>query len=163
MTSRGLGPARIDPYRNFKFRLRWGGRVVAGFSEMSAVSANREGGGGRRSPGRTTFDAVTLERGVTHDSDFEAWASTQWESEAPRATAAIARHDFRRNLVIEVLDEAGQVSEIYRLRRCWVSEFQALPDLDANANAVAIEHLKLENEGLERDDDVRDPREPGDQ
>ncbi|MGH9937590.1 MAG: phage tail protein, partial [Blastocatellia bacterium] len=54
----------------------------------------------------------------------------------------------------------GQKVLAYKVYRCWVSDYQAMPDLDANANAVAIQTIKLENEGWERDADVPEPTEP---
>lgn len=159
---------RFDPYKNFKFRVRWDGRYVAGVSKVGAlkrtteVVRHREGGDpstSRKSPGRTEFDAITLERGVTHDPEFDKWANKVWNFGAGLGRESSLR-DFRKDMVIEVYNEAGQLAIAYRLFRCWVSEYQAMPDLDANANAVAIEQLKLENEGWERDPDVTEPTEP---
>ena len=159
---------RLDPYKNFKFRVKWDGRYVAGVSKVSAlkrtteVVKHRDGGdpsSSRKSPGRTEYEAVTLERGVTHDPEFEAWAQKVWDLGAG-AGAEVSLADFRKDVIVELLNEAGQVVQSYRLFRCWVSEFQSLPDLDANANAVAIQHLKLENEGWERDTAVVEPSEP---
>src|SRR5947208_5096070 len=161
-------PRRFDPYKNFKFRLKWDGRYVAGVSKISAlrrsteVVEHREGGDpstGRKSPGRTKYDPITLERGVTHDPEFERWANKVWSFGAGLG-AETSLKNFRKDLIIEVYNEAGQVALAYKVFRCWVSEFQALPDLDANANAVAIQHLKLENEGWERDREVPEPTEP---
>jgi len=159
---------RVDPYKNFKFRVRWDGRVVAGVSKMSVlkrtteVVKHREGGDpstSRKSPGRTEYDAITLDRGVTHDKDFEQWANKVWNfNGAPSNEVSLA--DFRKNITIEVYNEAGQLAIAYHVFRCWVSEYQALPDMDANANAVAIQHIKLENEGWLRDDSVTEPKEP---
>jgi phage tail-like protein len=163
-----VNPSRFDPYKNFKFRVKWDGRYVAGVSKVSAlkrtteVVKHRDGGdpsSSRKSPGRTEFEAVTLERGVTHDPEFEAWAQKVWDLGAG-AGAEVSLADFRKDVIVELLNEAGQVVQSYRLFRCWVSEFQSLPDLDANANAVAIQHLKLENEGWERDAAVIEPSEP---
>jgi len=163
-----VNPSRFDPYKNFKFRVKWDGRYVAGVSKVSAlkrtteVVKHRDGGdpsSSRKSPGRTEFEAVTLERGVTHDPEFEAWAQKVWDLGAG-AGAEVSLADFRKDVIVELLNEAGQVVQSYRLFRCWVSEFQSLPDLDANANAVAIQTLKLENEGWERDYDVAEPSEP---
>jgi len=163
-----VNAGRFDPYKNFKFRVKWDGRYVAGVSKVSAlkrtteVVKHRDGGdpsSSRKSPGRSEFEAVTLERGVTHDPEFERWANKVWRVGAG-AGAEVSLADFRKDLIIELLNEAGQVAKSYRLYRCWVSEFQAMPDLDANANAVAIEHLKLENEGWERDTAVPEPGEP---
>ena len=123
---------------------------------------HREGGDpstSRKSPGRTKFEAITLERGVTHDTEFEKWANKIWNFGAGLG-AEVSLKDFRKDLIIEVYNEAGQLALAYKVFRCWVSEYQALPDLDANANAVAIQTIKLENEGWERDYDVSEPAEP---
>ncbi|BAU75934.1 phage tail protein [Metapseudomonas furukawaii] len=159
---------RFDPYKNFKFRIKWDGRYVAGVSKVGAlkrtteVVEHREGGDpstSRKSPGRTKYEAITLERGVTHDLEFEAWANKVWHV-GTGLGAEVSLKDFRKDLILEVYNEAGQVVLAYKLYRCWVSEFQAMPDLDANANAIAIQTLKLENEGWERDPDVSEPTEP---
>src|SRR5437868_115249 len=159
---------RFDPYKNFKFRVKWDNRYVLGVSKVSAlkrtteVVKHREGGDpstSRKSPGRTEFDAITLERGVTHDLEFEKWARKVWQIGAGLG-AEISLKDFRKDVILDVFNEAGQLAISYKVYRSWVSEFQALPDLDANANAVAIQHIKLENEGWERDTAVTEPTEP---
>jgi phage tail-like protein len=159
---------RFDPYKNFKFRVKWDGRYVAGVSKVGGlkrsteVVEHREGGDpstSRKSPGRTKYEAITLERGVTHDPEFERWANKVWDF-GTGLGAEVSLKDFRKDLIIEVYNEAGQLVLAYKMYRCWVSEYQALPDMDANANAVAIEHIKLENEGWERDIEVREPAEP---
>lgn len=160
---------RFDPYKNFKFRVKFGEspNYVAGVSKVSGlkrtteVVKHREGGdpsSSRKSPGRTEYEAITLERGVTHDKDFEQWANKVWNFQS-NLGSEVSLMDFRKNIRIEVYNEAGQVAIAYNVFRCWVSEFQALPDLDANANAVAIQHLKLENEGWERESGVTEPTE----
>jgi phage tail-like protein len=159
---------RFDPYKNFKFRLKWDGRYVAGVSKVGAlkrtteVVKHRDGGDpstSRKSPGRSEYEALTVERGVTHDAEFEKWANKVW-NQGSGLGAEISLRDFRKDMILEVYNEAGQLAIAYRLYRCWVSEFQALPELDANANAVAIQSLKLENEGWERDYEVVEPTEP---
>lgn len=159
---------RFDPYKNFKFRVKWDGRYVAGISKVSSlkrtteVVEHREGGDpstSRKSPGRSKFEAITLERGVTHDTNFEQWANKIWNLGSGLGSE-VSLKDFRKDLIIEVYNEAGQLALAYKVFRCWVSEYQALPDLDANANAVAIQHIKLENEGWERDYEVGEPAEP---
>ncbi|MBO4160409.1 MULTISPECIES: phage tail protein [Micromonospora] len=168
MVQFAVNPTRFDPYKNFKFRVKWDGRYVAGVSKVSAlkrtteVVKHRDGGNAstsHKSPGRTEFEAVTLERGLTHDAEFAQWAGRIWALHAGLGSE-VSLADFRRDITIELLNEAGQVAQSYRLFRCWVSEYQALPELDANANAVAIEHIKLENEGWERDEAVPEPAEP---
>ncbi len=159
---------RFDPYKNFKFRVKWDNKYVAGISKVGAlkrsteVVEHREGGDpsiARKSPGRTKCEPITLERGVTHDKEFEQWANKVWNFGAGLGSETSLK-DFRKDRIIEVYNEAGQLAIAYRVFRCWVSEYQALPDLDANANAVAIQHIKLENEGWERDVDVVEPAEP---
>jgi phage tail-like protein len=168
MAEFSVNPSRFDPYKNFKFRVKWEGRYVAGISKVSAlkrtteVVEHREGGDpslSRKSPGRTKFEPITLERGVTHDIEFERWANKVWNLGA-KFGAEVSLADFRKDITLDVFNEAGQQVLSYHIYRCWVSEYQALPDLDANANAVAIEHLKLENEGWERDYAVAEPKEP---
>ena len=168
MAQFSVNPSRFDPYKNFKFRVKWDGRYVAGISKVSAlkrtteVVKHREGGdpsSTRKSPGRTEFEAITLERGVTHDSEFEKWANKVWNFGAGLG-AETSLKDFRKDVIIELSNEAGQVVIAYRVYRCWVSDFQAQADLDANANVVLIQSLKLENEGWERDTSVVEPSEP---
>ena len=168
MAQFSVNATRFDPYKNFKFRVKWVGKYVAGISKVGALKRStepvehREGGDpstSRKSPGRTKYEAITLERGVTHDTEFEKWANKVWNFGSGLG-AEVSLKDFRKDLIIEVYNEAGQLALAYKVFRCWVSEYQALPDLDANANAVAIQHLKLENEGWERDYDVSEPSEP---
>jgi phage tail-like protein len=168
MAEFSVNTQRFDPYKNFKFKIKWDGKYVAGVSKCSAlkrtteVVKHREGGdpsSSRKSPGRTEYEALTLERGVTHDPEFENWANLVWQVGAGLG-AEVSLKTFRKDIIIEVYNEAGQTALAYKVYRCWVSEFQSLPDLDANANAVAIQHLKLENEGWERDVEVPEPVEP---
>jgi phage tail-like protein len=162
-----VNPHRQDPYKNFKFRVNWDGHHVAGVSRVSAlrrsteVVEHREGGDpstSRRSPGRTEYEPITLERGITHDSAFEDWANQVWRLGASGGEVALA--NFRKNIIIEVYNEAGQLILAYKIYRCWVSKYQALPDLDANGNATAIQSITLEHEGWERDTSISEPKEP---
>jgi phage tail-like protein len=168
MAQFSVNAQRFDPYKNFKFRVKWDGRYVAGVSKVSAlkrtseVIKHREGGdpsSSRKSPGRTEYEAITLERGVTHDPEFERWANKVWNFGSGLGAEASLR-DFRKDVIIELYNEAGQVALTYKVYRCWVSEYQAQADLDANANAALIQSIKLENEGWERDYEVPEPSEP---
>jgi phage tail-like protein len=163
-----VNPQRYDPYKNFKFLVVWDGRTVAGISKISPlkrtseVVKHRDGGSSssvHKSFGRVEFEAITLERGVTHDPEFDRWANKVFLVGAGRGGEASLR-DFRKDIVIQLLNEAGQVAVAYKVYRCWVSEYQIVGELDANANAVAIQSLKLENEGWERDYEVPEPEEP---
>src|SRR5690349_569635 len=159
---------RFDPYKNFKFRVKWDGKYVAGISKVSSlkrtteVVKHREGGdpsSSRKSPGRTEFEAITLDRGVTHDKEFEQWANKVWNFGSGLG-AEVSLKDFRKDIIIEVYNEAGQPAIAYKIFRCWVSEFQAQADLDSNANAVLIQSIKLEHEGFQLDPSVPEPTEP---
>lgn len=168
MAQFSVNPERFDPYKNFKFRIKWDGKYVAGVSKVGALKRttevvdHREGGDPssvRKSPGQTSFEAITLERGVTHDPEFEKWANKIWNQGAGLGMQ-LSLKDFRKDIIIEVYNEAGQLAIAYKVYRCWVSEFQAIPELDASANAVAIQTLTLQNEGWERDVEVPEPAEP---
>jgi phage tail-like protein len=163
-------PNRYDPYKNFKFRVFWGENTepVAAISKVSIlkrtteVVTHREGGdpsSSRKSPGRTEYEAITLERGVTHDREFENWANKVWNYGTDLGSE-VSLANFRKDIRIELYNEAGQKVLSYNVYRCWVSEYQALPELDANANAIAIQTIKLENEGWERDTAVQKQPEP---
>jgi phage tail-like protein len=168
MAQFSVNAQRFDPYKNFKFRVRWDGRYVAGVSKVSGlkqtteVVKHREGGdpsSSRKSPERMEYEAITLERGVTHDTEFEKWANKVWNYGSGLGSE-VSLKDFRKDIIVEMYNEAGQLALAYKVYRCWVSEYQAIPDLDANANAVALQHIKLENEGWERDYEVTGPTEP---
>ena len=164
-------PLRLDPYKNFKFRVYFsdaGTNPVAGISKVTGlkrtteVVEHREGGDpstGHKSPGRTKYEPITLERGVTQDLEFEEWANRVWGLGA-LSGSEITLSNFRRDLILELMNEAGQPVLKYKIFRCWVSEYQALPELNANANAVAIQSVKVENEGWERDGAAPEPTEP---
>lgn len=167
MAQFSVNTERFDPYKNFKFRVKWDGKYVAGVSKVGGlkrtteVVTHREGGdpsSSRKSPGRSEYEAIMLERGVTHDTEFEKWANKVWNYGSGLG-AEVSLKDFRKQIILEVYNEAGQLAVAYKIYRCWVSEFQALPELDANANAVAIQSIKLENEGWERDYEVGEPTE----
>ena len=159
-----VNTTRFDPYKNMKFLIKWDGKTVAGVSKISALKrstepvTHREGGDpstSRVSPSIWKFEPITLERGVTHDPEFENWANLIYSTDGD---AAISLENFRKDVIrIELLNEQGVVAKAYNVYRCWVSEYQALPELDANAHAVAIEHMVLQNEGWERDLSVVEP------
>lgn len=156
---------RFDPYKNFKFRIKWDGKYVAGVSKVSALkrattpATHREGGDpstSRVSPTTWKYDPITVERGITHDPEFENWANLVYNM---NGDAAMSLKDFRKDIIIELLNEQGTIVKRYNVYRCWVSEYETLPALDAGSNAVAIERLVLQNEGWERDTAVAEPQE----
>jgi phage tail-like protein len=168
MAQFSVNPTRFDPYKNFKFRVKWDGRFVAGVSKVGAlkrtteVVEHREGGDpstSRKSLGRNSYDAISIERGVTHDPEFQRWANKVWNFGAGLG-AEVSLKDFRKDIILEVYNEAGQLAIAYKIYRCWPSEYQAQADLDGNANAVLIESMTLQNEGFERDPEVSEPTEP---
>ena len=162
-----VNATRFDPYKNFKFRVKWDGRYIFAINKVSALKVttqvikHRDGGtnnGQILAPGTSAHEAITFERGLTHDPEFENWAFKIWNYGAG-AGAQQSLKDFRKDLYLEVQNEAGQVALAYKIFRCWVSEY-ALPEFDANANGIAIERIKVENEGWERDLSVKEPTEP---
>ena len=148
---------RIDPYKNFKFTVVWENVVVAGVSKVSAlkrtteVVSHRSGGDGstlRHQPGASKFEPLTLERGITFATEFQDWANLVY---SPEGDGGVSLARFRKDIIINLHNLQGTIVRSYKVLRCWVSEYVALPELDANANAVAFEHIILQNEGFERD------------
>jgi phage tail-like protein len=163
-----VNPQRFDPYKTYKFRVKWDGRYVAGISKVGTLQrttetiSHRNGGDPstqRISPGQTRYEPITLERGVTHDVEFERWANKVWNYGAGLG-AEVSLKDFRKDMIIEVYNEAGQLVLAYKVYGCWVSQYTALPELDASANAIAIESMQLQHDGWERDLEVTEPTEP---
>ena len=163
-----VNPQRFDPYKTYKFRVKWDGRYVAGVSKVGTLQrttetiSHRNGGDPstqRISPGQTRYEPITLERGVTHDVEFERWANKVWNYGAG-LSAEVSLKDFRKDIIIEVYNEAGQLVLAYKVYGCWVSQYTALPELDASANAIAIESMQLQHDGWERDLEVTEPTEP---
>jgi phage tail-like protein len=158
---------RFDPYKNFRFLVYLGQSTapvagvskVGGLKRSSEVIEYRQGGDAivRKGLGRTKYEAIVLERGITHDQDFEKWANAAQVLD--KGAASTSLKELRQQVRIELLNEAGQPVHRYIVHRCWVSEYQALPDLDAGGNAVAIEHIKLEHEGWEHDLTLPEPSE----
>src|SRR6266436_4786312 len=158
---------RFDPYKNFRFLvyLEQSATPVAAVSKVGGLKRSsdpieyKEGGNPiiLKGLGRTKYDPITLERGVTHDKDFEDWANAAQVLDKGAPSQSLA--NLRKQVRIELLNEEGQPVHRYVIHRCWVSEYQALPDLDAGANAYAIEHIKLENEGWEHDLSLSEPTE----
>ena len=158
---------RFDPYKSYRFLLYFGhsSTPVAGVSKISALKRSsdpieyRQGGDAiiRKGLGRTKYEPITIERGITQDLDFVTWAN--YAQVLDKGSAGTSLKNLRKEVRIDLLNEAGQPVWRFMVHRCWVSEYQALPDLDAGANAVAIEHIKLENEGWEQDTSLTEPQE----
>jgi len=159
--------ARVDCYKEFRFKVKWDGRYVAGFSKMSTLkpstgAVTHQGTGTTRSypgvPGQPNYDPITLEHGFTYDVDFTQWANKVWDYPPSRQLHSnVSLHDFREDIAIELFNEAGEKVLAYNVFRCWVSEFQTLPELDAAGNATAIRTLTLQNEGWERAESIPAP------
>jgi phage tail-like protein len=165
----------VDPFLTFRFIVSWaptGGKMtpVAYVSKVTALSRTtevvtwREGGapqGVRRIPGQTQYGEITLERGLTLDNNFESWANKIWYYPNSSALAnELSLADFRKDIKIDLLNQAGQIVQSYYAFGCWPSGYTAMPELDASANSVAIESLVLQNEGWSRDDSVSAPTDP---
>ncbi len=159
---------RIDPYKTFKFRVVMDNRTVFGVSKVSALKRTTQvvpypqGGQNNtdsKSPGRTTYDPITMERGITHDIEFEKWANMVHPYSGDTKMDLV---NYKKELTLEVMNEKGHVALRYFLHNCWVSEFTAVPDLDASANTIAIERIQIQLEGWERDVDTKEPDEASD-
>ena len=165
-----------DPYRNFKFRVKWGpvgGKLeyVMGVSKVGALQrttetlTHREGGdpsGQRQRPSATSYGDITMEQGVTHSREFEIWANKVWDyanstQSSDEATDSVSLKDFRKDMVIELYNLAGQKVMAYKVYRCWISEYTAMPELDENSPGFAIRSITIKNEGWERDYSVEEP------
>jgi phage tail-like protein len=161
-------PHRVDPYKNYKFRVLWDGRAVLGVSKVGALKrtttvvphrSGGENGTDHKSPGRTQYEGVTMERGITHDPEFELWANKIHPFAGDSAMDLVG---YKKDLTLEVMNEKGQVALRYFLHGCWVSEYTSVPELDSNANAIAVESIKIELDGWERDPDSKEPTEASD-
>lgn len=161
MTEFSVNTHRLDPYKNFKFRVMWDAKYIPGITKVSCLKRStaplimRDGddpSSSHLSPGTWKFEPITLERGITHDTEFENWANLSYKTNAP-----MSLKNFRKDITIQLLNEQGVVIKSFKIYRCWVSDYQVLPVLDANANSVAIETITLENEGWERDLSVVEP------
>jgi phage tail-like protein len=157
---------RFDPYRTFRFKVKWDGQYVAGLTKMGALTRTLESVDfyeagenliPRKLPGKGTFGNVTLEAGVTYDTAFQDWANQCFDFASHSITSL---GEFRKNITVDVFNEAGQKALSYNLYRCWVTEYRALPDLDSSANTVAITTITLAVESWQRDEDVVEPQGP---
>ena len=168
MAQFSVNPTRLDPYKQFKFRVKWDGNVIPGISQVSElrrttdVVTHREGSSPNnvhRSPGLTSYDPIVLVRGRTHDPAFEQWANKVWNLGAGLGME-VSLADFRKDVTIDLLNEAGQLVMSFRVYRCWPSEYVPLTALDSGNSCVVYESITLEHEGWERDYEVTEPHEP---
>jgi phage tail-like protein len=156
---------RFDPYKNFKFRVQWDGKYIPGISKispltrMTEVVAHREGGDPsnfRLSPGTTKFEPIVMERGLSHDKEFEDWVNMTFNI---KGDASISLKNYKKDIMIELLNLQGMVAMRFFVYRCWVSEYQSLPELNANDKCIAIERIVIQHEGWERDTGTGEPQE----
>lgn len=163
-----VNPTRFDPYKQCKFRVKWDGRYIEGICSVSGlvrrteIVVHREGGdpsSDRRSPGLTNYDPITLKRGRTHDTAFEEWANKVWNFGSGLGSE-VSLADFRKDIIIELYNEAGQLVMAWKVYRCWPSKYEAVSSLNADFCTTAMETLTLQHEGWERDYDVTEPAEP---
>jgi phage tail-like protein len=156
---------RFDPYKDFKFRVKWDGEYIAGISKVSSLTrstepvTHRDGGdlsNVRIAPGLTKFDPIFLERGLSHDTAFEDWANLTFSIQGD---ADMSLKNYRKDIVIEIVNLQGTIVMAFIVYRCWVSDYQALPELDSNNNCIAIEKIILQHKGWERDKSIVEPAE----
>lgn len=163
-----VNASRFDPYKQFKFRVKWDGRYVPGITYVSGLTrttevvTSRRGGSPsveQRSPGQTIYEPIVLKRGRTHDQEFEKWVNKVWNFGAGLGSE-VSLGDFRKDIIVEMYNEAGQLALAWKVYRCWPSKYSAVTELDANSTQMAIEEVTLEHEGWERDLEVVEPTEP---
>lgn len=159
---------RFDPYKQFKFRVKWDGKYVPGIFYVSGLTRTtkvvtlRDGSEAsslRRMPGETVYEPILLERGRTHDQEFEKWVNKVWNFGSGLGSES-SLGDFRKDIIIELYNEAGQPAMAWKVYRCWPSKYSAMTEFDANNTAVAIESVLIEHEGWERDYEITEPTEP---
>lgn len=161
-----VNPHRQDPYKNFKFRVKWDGKYIPGISKVSPLKRvtetviHRDGGEGGNdfsfSPGTTRFEPIVLERGLTHDTAFEEWANLVYSINGDHS---ISLKSYKKDIIIDLFNLQGSLVMSFRVYRCWVAEYQPLAELDANNGSVALERIVLQHEGWERDQEVTEPTE----
>jgi phage tail-like protein len=163
-----VNATRFDPYKQFKFRVKWDGRYVpgvlyvSGLTRTTEVITSRRGGSPsteQRSPGQTLYEPIILQRGRTHDTEFETWVNKVWNFGSGLGSEA-SLSDFRKDIIIELYNEAGQQAMAWKVYRCWPSKYSAVTEFDANSTQIAIESVTLEHEGWERDYSITEPSEP---
>lgn len=160
-----VNSTRFDPYKNFKFRLKWDGKYVSGVAKVNGlhrdttVTTIREGATGRitKTPGTTTYQPIVIERGRTHDTAFEEWANKIYNLSSSGGSPAA---NFRKDMMVELYNEAGQMVMAWRVKNCWPSKYSPLKEFNANRTEVAVESMTLEHDGWERDTAVTEPSEP---
>jgi len=159
---------RYDPYKQFKFRVKWDGKYVpgvmyvSGLTRTTEVVTHRKGGEPNtihRSPGQTVYEPIVLERGRTHDIAFEQWVNKVWNFGAGLGSEA-SLSDFRKDIIIELYNEAGQLAMAWKVYNCWPSKYSAVTGFNSNSTDVAVEAMTLEHEGWERDVVIAEPTEP---
>ncbi|MFK7849194.1 MAG: phage tail protein [Rhodothermales bacterium] len=159
---------RVDPYKQFKFRVKWDGRYIPGVTSVSGlhreteVIEHREGGDSnsiRKSPGPTNYSSIVLTRGRTHDTSFEEWADLVLRFSGGFGNE-MSLKDFRKDITIELYNEAGQLVMAFNVFRSWPSEYEAFDHFSSRERGdVVIETLVLETEGWTRDVAVTEPAE----
>jgi phage tail-like protein len=156
-----VGSNIIFPYKNFRFQVKWDNDVIAGVSKVTGlkwtteVVSHREGNDpstARHSPGRTAFEPITLERGITIEPAFITWANLVWNT-SNGTVGGISLAGYKKNITIELFNTQAVLVRRYSVYNAWVSSFTGQADLDANANAVLIESMVLQNEGWQVMDD----------
>lgn len=161
---------RPAPYENYKFQVKWDGNVVAGVNKVGSLTRTSEVVSWRdgadpsaphKSPGQVDYAPITLEQGVTESAEFEQWANKVWDyPNSSQLGKEVSLADYRKDITIDLLNEAGQVVMTWNVHKCWVSEFMAIPELDSSGTAIAIRSMTLQNEGWFRDGSITTPDEP---
>jgi phage tail-like protein len=144
-----------DPYRKFKFLVKWNNAVVMAVHKVSSITKSidpidwRTGGDSNFSakvPGLTKWEPITLERGLSADTAFQEWMVLVNKYTKAGLGADEAVHAFRKNLNIEMYSLQNELVMTINVYNAWPSKL-TIADFDAKANELAIEHMELQNEG----------------
>src|SRR3954454_21683771 len=144
--------ARIDPFRNFRYRLEIDSIAQAGVTEVMIAETSidavdyREGTAPahvRKLSGLTKYGNITLKWGLTVGGT--ALDLFKWHNDV----SAGQIKDKRKKVVIVVQDEAGGDAARFVISDAWPVKYDP-SDLNAKGNEVMIELLELANEGIER-------------
>jgi phage tail-like protein len=138
---------RVDPYRNFNFRVEIDGITQAGFSECTGFELStdpieyREGGENttvRKLPGLTKYANITLKWGLTDSKDLYNWYRDVVNGKIQRKNGSI---------IVRDLDGSDKVR--WNFTDGWPTKYNPA-DMNAKGNEVALETLEIAIEGIER-------------
>jgi phage tail-like protein len=139
---------RVDPYRNYNFKLEIDGISRAGFRECSGLDATsdpieyREGNEKvftpRKLPGQTKYSNISLKYGITDDHSLWDWRKKTIDGKTERKNGSIV-----------LMNEDGEEKIRWNFVNGWASKWTGI-SFNATANEVGIETLEIAHEGVNK-------------